>query len=140
MRLRLSIEKDVRETLQRGYLLAIVPFDSPARRKFHGISIPYLLLPPDTESLDRVMGWIGYASLRIRENATRMLVNYPGEKTVSSLKRLLKDESIRTRLRVDSNGHDEEVITYPVRQAAYDVLRALNVPTSKPKGYQGKED
>jgi hypothetical protein len=114
---------------QDGYLRLEIPFDAPFFSEVFAGSTCYINVPVEAKHRPLALARARSADLHERAAGADLLRNFPGEDTVKLLRALLRDpgESRWT-------GQNGELvrISYPVRAAAYDSLRALGEAPERP--------
>ena len=114
---------------QTGYLRLEVPWDSEIRREPHDDRVLYLNVPADEKYRPLAMKEAQSHHTWYRAEGADMLRNYPGKETLELLTRLLQDPG---ESKWSTSRSELDRISYPVREAAYDSLRALGENPEKP--------
>ncbi len=118
---------------QRGFIRFEIPYDTAAYRALWSGSSCYLVVPADHALRAEIVKATASADVHERAEAAERLLSYPDAEARAILRKLLVDPGTS---RVTVHGETKETFTiYPVRQAAYETLRALGEDVEEPEGY-----
>jgi len=113
-----------------GYIKLEVPHNSHAHDRLYNGSAVYLVIPADEDRAPELLDQARDPEIAVRARAAWRLANYHTTESERLLRTLLKDPGTNM-LTTNSKQH----VVYPVRQAAYQALRAMGVMVDRPKGY-----
>lgn len=120
---------------ETGFLRLEVPVDSTAFTALYGGSTCYLIVPADADRRDALEKEIRDSSdAWTAARAAMHLAAYPDDRSKTLLRSLLTDPRHERLDSTDGTRHHVREV-YPLRQAAWEALAAMNVETPKPEGF-----
>lgn len=134
----------IRDRLKHGPMISRsfrreVPENTEAFKSLWSGSACFIVVPADPEFKEDLLKSARSGEVWTRAKATYRLSNYPGEEITKILRVFLNDSSRTTMNRgSDQHGKVQEVMVFPVRQAAFQALQSMGVKVEKPEGYDDK--